>query len=324
MGKNREYEGRTLREALDLASTSLGIAEPDLDYEILEQGRRGLFGLGAKAVRIRVMPPLDEGAAGAGGGTPGDGRPRRKRRRSRRRGGGRAEGEQAAQPAEEKSAEPATEVADGEEGERPSRRRRRRGGRRRGGRGRGGRSGDKPERSRGEGGGSRSRRSRPSTPVEAPDDQVAKVHETATEIAKQTGIDVSFHARAVPSGVELDCEGPDTERLGENDAELLGALRFVLNRMGRRSWPDSGRVSINCDGATSEIDEELLELVREVAGQVRESGEPKRLHPMNAYERRLVHIEVRRMPGVLSDSEGDGEIKQVWIRPDGEAASPDA
>ena len=40
MGKDREYEGRTLREALEQASTQLGIAEPDLDYEILEQGRR--------------------------------------------------------------------------------------------------------------------------------------------------------------------------------------------------------------------------------------------------------------------------------------------
>ena len=56
--KKHEFEGKDLEEALEAASSSLGIAEPDLDYEILEQGRRGLFGLGAKSVRIRVMPPV--------------------------------------------------------------------------------------------------------------------------------------------------------------------------------------------------------------------------------------------------------------------------
>jgi len=56
------FEGRMLEEALEQASTALGIDEPDLDYEIIEQGRRGLFGLGARSVRIRVVPRDDHRA----------------------------------------------------------------------------------------------------------------------------------------------------------------------------------------------------------------------------------------------------------------------
>ena len=58
MVKEREFEGKDLEEALHAAAEALGIDEPELDYKILEQGRRGLFGVGAKSVRIRVMPPL--------------------------------------------------------------------------------------------------------------------------------------------------------------------------------------------------------------------------------------------------------------------------
>jgi spoIIIJ-associated protein len=58
MSEDREFEGKDLEEALQLASESLGTAQADLDYEMLEQGRRGLLGLGTKAVRIRVHPPL--------------------------------------------------------------------------------------------------------------------------------------------------------------------------------------------------------------------------------------------------------------------------
>ena len=58
MVTQREFEGKDLEDALAAASRAMGIAEPELHYRIVEQGRRGLFGLGAKSVRIRVMPPV--------------------------------------------------------------------------------------------------------------------------------------------------------------------------------------------------------------------------------------------------------------------------
>jgi predicted RNA-binding protein Jag len=58
MNEGMEFEGKDLQEVLEAASASMGIAEPDLDYEIVEPGRRGLFGVGAKSIRIRVMPPV--------------------------------------------------------------------------------------------------------------------------------------------------------------------------------------------------------------------------------------------------------------------------
>lgn len=62
----REFEGKDLAEALDAATRSLGIPAERFRYRITEEGRRGLFGLGARLVRIRVepvaeseTPPLD-------------------------------------------------------------------------------------------------------------------------------------------------------------------------------------------------------------------------------------------------------------------------
>ncbi len=86
MSTNRIFEGKDLAEALAEASTRLGIAEPDLDYEIVEQGRRGLFGLGAKSVQIRVMPPIDPETRAAGHGELA-GQLSRGRGRGRRRSG---------------------------------------------------------------------------------------------------------------------------------------------------------------------------------------------------------------------------------------------
>ena len=59
MTEEQVFEGKDLGEALDHAAQELGVPEADLHYEILEQGRRGLLGLGVKSVRIRVRQPLD-------------------------------------------------------------------------------------------------------------------------------------------------------------------------------------------------------------------------------------------------------------------------
>ena len=53
-----ETTGRTLEEAKDAALDELGVDEQDAEFEVLEEPRRGLFGiLGAEArVRARVRP----------------------------------------------------------------------------------------------------------------------------------------------------------------------------------------------------------------------------------------------------------------------------
>jgi spoIIIJ-associated protein len=51
-----EFDGKDLNDALDAASEALGVPSAEIDFEILEGGRKGVFGLGAKPVRIRVAP----------------------------------------------------------------------------------------------------------------------------------------------------------------------------------------------------------------------------------------------------------------------------
>ncbi len=50
-----EFEGRNLEEALAAAGVALGVPAASLRYELLEEGRRGILGLGAVPTRIRVL-----------------------------------------------------------------------------------------------------------------------------------------------------------------------------------------------------------------------------------------------------------------------------
>jgi spoIIIJ-associated protein len=73
-----EFEGEDLEQALSHASASLGIPRENLDYEVLQEGRRGFLGVGTRGVRIRVALPETgkvadrEGSGGEGGENTGE------------------------------------------------------------------------------------------------------------------------------------------------------------------------------------------------------------------------------------------------------------
>jgi len=47
-------EGKTVDEAIEKGAQRLGVAREELDYEILEQGTQGVFGIGAKPAKVIV------------------------------------------------------------------------------------------------------------------------------------------------------------------------------------------------------------------------------------------------------------------------------
>jgi len=56
----------------------------------------------------------------------------------------------------------------------------------------------------------------------------------------------------------------------------------------------------------------LRELAVRLANEAMDSGEPVVMRrTLNSYERRVVHLAVEDMEGVVSESQGDGSHKQI-------------
>ncbi len=71
-----EFEADTLEEALSRAGEALGIPPGNLDYEVMQEGRRGFLGVGGRGVRIRIRTrekeaPVPEGGPAEDSAGPG-------------------------------------------------------------------------------------------------------------------------------------------------------------------------------------------------------------------------------------------------------------
>ena len=131
------------------------------------------------------------------------------------------------------------------------------------------------------------------------------------------GFDLEARVAGTDEAVKVMLSGPDRRLLVQKDGELVASLQFLLNRMARRAWPRISHLTVECEGFRDRREEDLVQLAREVASQVARTGRPKKLHSMNPYERRLVHIAVREFPEVTSHSVGEGFLKQVTVAPAG-------
>ncbi len=97
----------------------------------------------------------------------------------------------------------------------------------------------------------------------------------------------------------------------------LDALQELVRCAVQRQTERRTRVRVDVEGYRARHVEKLRDRCREAIAQVRETGEPVRLEPMDAYERKLMHDLVAKTGGVTSSSEGAEPKRRVVIHPDG-------
>ena len=115
--------------------------------------------------------------------------------------------------------------------------------------------------------------------------------------------------------VIADLDGRDKELLLERSAEALKALEHLAFRALRLEPAYHEKIHLDCGGYRALRFEELRMTARVAAERVQASKQPFRLNPMSSRERRIVHLAVKDMPGVRTESVGFGEHRQVVIHP---------
>lgn len=97
----------------------------------------------------------------------------------------------------------------------------------------------------------------------------------------------------------------------------LEALQELVQCAVQRRTERRAHVQVDVEGYRERQLDKLRGKCREAIEQVREKGEPVRLEPMNAFERKEMHGIVAEAEGVTSSSEGNEPRRRVVIHPAG-------
>ncbi|MFW5884793.1 MAG: protein jag [Patescibacteria group bacterium] len=102
--------------------------------------------------------------------------------------------------------------------------------------------------------------------------------------------------------------------IGKSGAHLF-ALQHIIRVMAMKKIGERINFTVDVNSYIENQKEALMEKVLETIDKVQKKQEPIELPPMNAYERRLVHMKVAAKSDLETDSIGEGDERRVVIKP---------
>jgi spoIIIJ-associated protein len=140
-----------------------------------------------------------------------------------------------------------------------------------------------------------------------------QVADFVSQVVRQLGLALEAHLETGADGTRINLEGEGAEPLLARRGEGLQALQHIVDSAFRRQLGEQKRLLIDCMGFRRDKDNELKQMAKFLAEKAKSTGTEQNIGPLNAYERRLVHLAVAEVPGVTSESIGDAAVKTVTI-----------
>jgi len=95
--------------------------------------------------------------------------------------------------------------------------------------------------------------------------------------------------------------------------DTLNALQYLTSLIANRKDSPYKRIIVDTENYRRKREETLARLARRMADQVKRTGKPMVLEPMNPYERRVLHAALQDSPHVTTYSEGEEPRRHVII-----------
>src|SRR2546421_6551942 len=135
------------------------------------------------------------------------------------------------------------------------------------------------------------------------------------ELLEYMGIDAEVSAFDDGERIIRDAHGSESGLVIGKRGAPLDALQYLVNRIVFRKPGESAGVTVDAEGYRGRREDSLTDMARRLADKAVRSGRPVPVEPMNAHDRRVVHMALADHPGVTTESEGEGMARRGGVFP---------
>lgn len=132
-------------------------------------------------------------------------------------------------------------------------------------------------------------------------------------IFETAGFDLHASAGESDAGCLVAIEGEDSELLLGQSGELLDALQQLLNQALGRALPQGQRIICDARNYRAAREAELRAMAQHAARQVRDTSSAFVFGPMEASERRTIHVALAGEADLLTESVGEGNARRLRV-----------
>jgi spoIIIJ-associated protein len=115
--------------------------------------------------------------------------------------------------------------------------------------------------------------------------------------------------------IRLEIEGPDAGRIIGKRGQVLEAIQYLTTRVAHRPGEERKHIAVDAEGYRARHEDQLSQMARKLAQRVMTEGKIITFDPMSARDRRVVHMALKDITGVRTESNGEGPDRRVQIIP---------
>ena len=115
--------------------------------------------------------------------------------------------------------------------------------------------------------------------------------------------------------LSIEMKGDDMGILIGKRGQTLDSLQYLTNRVANKSQEGYVRVKLDTEDYRRRRKQTLENLAKNIAYKVKRTRKPVSLEPMNPYERRIIHSALQNDDRVSTHSEGEEPFRRVVVTP---------
>jgi spoIIIJ-associated protein len=139
--------------------------------------------------------------------------------------------------------------------------------------------------------------------------------EILTEILRHVDLPTVIESEVKDEQICLNIVSNGTGLLIGKRGKTLGALQHLVTKILHREVGENVSVIVDTENYRSKRETSLTELARQLSEKVKKTHRSLTTGPMNAQDRRIIHLALKEDLEVRTKSKGEGNLRRVVIYP---------
>ena len=151
--------------------------------------------------------------------------------------------------------------------------------------------------------------------IQAPVELLEEIRALISSVLDAMGFEARVEVYDAGEFIAADVVPDNTALFIGQKGETIDALQYLVNVAALRERPFFKRVVLDAEGYRQRRVEAIHGMAHRTARRAVRERLTVEMPPMNAAERRVVHLFLSQNPGVTTESEGSGDNRRVRISP---------
>jgi len=147
------------------------------------------------------------------------------------------------------------------------------------------------------------------------DAAISVARDLAHEILKTMGVEAALSEKTESNQNWINVKVAEPGILIGKRGQTLDAIQYLTDKIVNKQCGKGNRVIFDVEGYVESRKTELKDLAARLASKALKTGKPSTMTRMNAHDRRIVHMSLKKNRGVRTQSVGDGYYRKLIIFP---------